>query len=47
MERALSAAGKSVELIRVRKDGHNFGKPESLLVLIKEIQRFLDQHIGH
>jgi len=47
MERALNGAGKPVELVRVRKDRHQFEKPASQSLLFTEIQKFLAQHLGH
>lgn len=46
MDKALKAAGKKVEFIEVSKEGHHFSKPENLLKLIAETEKFVSAHIG-
>lgn len=46
MEGALSAAGKDVQLIRVRQEGHGFDNEGSQLLLFSEIERFVVRHLG-
>lgn len=46
MERALKRAGKTVTLVRVRREGHVFDDPGSPLILVSEIQKFLALHLG-
>lgn len=46
MDRALSRAGKKVELIRVRREGHSLSRPSTRKQMYTDIRRFLAQHLG-
>jgi dipeptidyl aminopeptidase/acylaminoacyl peptidase len=46
MERALNRAGKKVQLVRVRREGHVFDDPGTPLILVSEVRKFLMQHLG-
>jgi dipeptidyl aminopeptidase/acylaminoacyl peptidase len=46
MSRALKEAGKPVELIIVDFEGHSFGLEKSRLQLLKDMERFVTQHIA-
>ena len=47
MEKALTAAGKTVKYVKVEDEGHNFSKPRSRLILFREMETFLGAHIGN
>jgi len=47
MDKALNAAGKKVEFVEVSNEGHHFAKPENLLKLIAETEKFVTAHIGN
>lgn len=46
MSRALKNAGKKSELILVENEGHSFFLDKNRLMLLKEMERFVGQHIG-
>jgi dipeptidyl aminopeptidase/acylaminoacyl peptidase len=46
MNKALKAAGKSVKSVEIDGEGHGFSKPESNLLLLREVEQFLAAHIG-
>jgi dipeptidyl aminopeptidase/acylaminoacyl peptidase len=46
MQKALKSAGKPVEFVELKSEGHNFASPSGRLTLLKEIQKFLAQHLG-
>jgi dipeptidyl aminopeptidase/acylaminoacyl peptidase len=46
MSRALKEAGKPVELIIVEFEGHSFYLERSKLQLLKDLERFVTQHLG-
>jgi dipeptidyl aminopeptidase/acylaminoacyl peptidase len=47
MDSALSRAGKQVELIKIRGEGHSFVRPASRQQMYNDIRRFLAQHLGN
>lgn len=47
MEKALKAAGKQVQYVVVEDEGHNFSKPKSRVILFREMETFLNAHIGN
>lgn len=46
MEQAMKAAGKSVEFITIKDEGHHFVAEESDIKVMKEISRFVTTHLG-
>jgi dipeptidyl aminopeptidase/acylaminoacyl peptidase len=47
MDKAMRAAGKPVQFVRIEKEGHHFSKPSSDLTLMTELEKFLTAHIGN
>jgi len=47
MDAALRAAGKQVQYVEIKNEGHNFLKSESRLKLFTELEKFLATHIGN
>jgi dipeptidyl aminopeptidase/acylaminoacyl peptidase len=47
MDKALRAAGKPVELVRIEREGHSFDKRESDIKVMLELERFLAAHLGN
>ena len=45
-ERALRHAGKQVEFVTLKEDDHYLEYADTRIKLLKEVERFLDQHIG-
>jgi len=47
MDKAMRAAGKQVEFVRIEEEGHHFAKPSSDLTLMTNLEKFLAAHIGN
>jgi len=46
MKRALERAGKSVELMRIKKEGHSLLDGEERLKMLQKVSGFVETHIG-
>jgi dipeptidyl aminopeptidase/acylaminoacyl peptidase len=46
MEQALKAAGKPVEFITIKDEGHHFAAEESDIKVMNEISRFVTTYLG-
>jgi len=47
MHEALREAKKNVKLVEITGEGHGWKKPENRLKVLKTIDKFVNQHIGH
>jgi dipeptidyl aminopeptidase/acylaminoacyl peptidase len=46
MERALRRAGKSVRFVAIEREDHSLSHGTSDLTVMRELERFLAQHLG-